>query len=523
MRTRRSILGLGAGALLAAALPLPAMAAGESWVVSFLWSRTLARVLAHRKVVAQALGPEIGARLLVVSGSPAPWGLIDEQASTEQASVQKLAQQCHEKLRAALGGSDLLATPMPNRGYALTHHVGYGVLASEKEALARHALLSKLLGPEVQSALSLEEVGPGQWQSLYKRFGDEATTTTVAGAHSKLLAKHGVKATLVPDRYYDPRWATLAPPLAAEVKATEVKATEVKTAEVAEPVPQPPPLEATKKSPPAQAQDPLDLPATSSTSLREAINQYVQDLRRKGVIDDDETTSWYVQTLHDDRTWAAINAERSLQCASMVKPYVALAFLHRAEEGRIVYGDMSRAKLEAMIQYSSNSATNWAMTTLGGPAAVQRILTQHYGHLLRETSIIETIPKSGRTYRNRSSARDYVRFSRALWRAELPHSTELKRLMSLPGRDRLYTGAPAIPKCTQVMNKTGTTAQLCGDFGILVAQTRSGEKVPYAIVGIIEKSCPAQGYSSWVASRTQVIRGVSNLTYEALKEHYRLV
>lgn len=265
-----------------------------------------------------------------------------------------------------------------------------------------------------------------------------------------------------------------------------------------------------------------ELPAAIATPMRDAINTHVQGLRRRRIIDADETTSWYVHTLHDNRTWAAINAERSLQCASMVKPYVALAFMHQVGKGRIAYGRVSKANLEAMIQRSSNSATNWAISTLGGPAAVQRILTSSYGDVLRETSIVEAIPSNGRTYKNRSSARDYVRFSRALWAGEFPHSAEIKRLMALPGRDRLYTGAPDIPVGTQVMNKTGTTSKLCGDFGILVARTRAGQQVPYAIVGIIEKRRRADNFSAWAASRGQVIRGVSNLAYQVLERHYGL-
>ncbi len=266
-----------------------------------------------------------------------------------------------------------------------------------------------------------------------------------------------------------------------------------------------------------------ELPAAIATPMRDAINGHVQNLRKQKLIASDETTSWYVHTLHDNRTWAAINAERSLQCASMVKPYVALAFLHQVKRGRIVYGRVSKGNLEAMIQRSSNTATDWAISTLGGPAAVQRLLTSNYGNVLRETSIVETIPRNGRTYKNRSSARDYVRFSRALWKDEFPHSAEIKRLMALPGRDRLYTGAPDIPVGTQVMNKTGTTSHLCGDFGILVARTTAGGRVPYAIVGIIEKRRRAEHYSSWAASRGQVIRGVSNLVYKSLERHYQLV
>ena len=116
-----------------------------------------------------------------------------------------------------------------------------------------------------------------------------------------------------------------------------------------------------------------------------------------------------------------------------------------------------------------------------------------------------------------------MRFSRALWRNELAHSAEIRRLMALPGRDRLTTGAPAIPASTQVMNKTGTTSHLCGDFGILVPRNTRGQQVPYVIVGIIEKRRRANSFSSWAASRGSVIRGVSNLAYTVLKDQYALV
>lgn len=511
MRTRRGFLSVGAGALLVAALPLPALAADEAWVVSYLWSRTLSRVIAHRKRVADLLGPEVGRGLVVVRGPAGPWGLVDDVSCTDPEAVKQLAAARDEQLRSALGGTEVLATGMPDVDLVRTCHVGYGALPDEAEARARFDVVGRLLGPDVKAALVLQ-AADGAWETIYPRYGDPAGTEAVASRHAAILVRAKVSATVIPDRYVDPAWA-LAP--VATLTPVEV---------APEPVPEPVVEVAEPNAVHAlEGRQSVDLPATSKTPLRDAINAHVQGLRKQGLIDPDETTSWYVQTLHDDRTWAAINADRSLQCASMVKPYVALAFLHRVDEGRIVYGPTSRSRLEAMIQYSSNTATNWAMATVGGPAAVQRILTEHYAHLLPETSITETIPRSGRTYKNRSSARDYVRFSRALWRDELPRSAELKRLMSLPGHDRLYTGASGIPTCTQVMNKTGTTAQLCGDFGILVAQTPAGEKVPYAIVGIIEKGCSATSYSTWVASRTKVIRGVSNLAYQVLKAHYHLV
>ena len=562
MWTRRSFLALGAGTLLAAAAPLPALAA-ESWVVSYLWSRSLTGVLDYRRRVAGILGSPVAQELAVVRGSDG-LGLVWD-APADRATIEAAALAHGKALRAALGGSETLTTVVLQSKCAPTFNVSYGAADSEQGALARLQIVGGTLGPEVQQKLTLESTSPGKWQLVYQRYGDEASTLTVATNHSKVLAKHKITATAVPthaprvvsvgsavaaskpaakpvekpieskpaEKPVEVATARLEPAeaklgAAAETKATAVKPVESKPVE-SKPVESKPaekPAEVAAAKPVASKPSPRpldDLPGSLDTPLRDTINAHIQRLRKRGVVAADETTAWYVQTLHDDRTWAAINADRSLQCASMFKPYVALAFLHRVEEGRVIYGKMSRTKLEAMIQYSDNEATNWAMMTVGGPDAVQRILTQHYGHILKETSIVETIPRSGRTYRNRSSARDYVRFSRALWREELPQSDEIKRLMLLPGRDRLYTGAPSIPPGTLVMNKTGTTSHLCGDFGILVAQSGAGKPVPYAFVGIIEKKGTAPSYGSWVSARSTVIRGVSDLVYRSLKGEYGLV
>ena len=146
----------------------------------------------------------------------------------------------------------------------------------------------------------------------------------------------------------------------------------------------------------------------------------------------------------------------------MIKPLVALAYFHQVDAGALVYDDTARGKFEAMIQKSSNTTTDWAIKQVGGPNAVHTLLHEHYGTLLPQVKVVEYIGSAGRTYKNLASAGDLGRFLRSMWRDELPHSAELRRLMNLPGRDRLYTGAPAIPVGTAVYNKTGSTSRLCG-------------------------------------------------------------
>jgi beta-lactamase class A len=150
------------------------------------------------------------------------------------------------------------------------------------------------------------------------------------------------------------------------------------------------------------------------------------------------------------------------------------------------------------------------------------ILKNRAPGVFRQLSIVERIPRNGRSYRNRASAHDYSRFLYALWTRRLPDSDELLRLMGLSNSDRLFRGARRIPHGTRVYDKTGTTARLCGDMGILVGKGRDGRSYPYTMIGIIERKERASSLRSWIDSRGDVIREVSNIVYSYLKKKHRL-
>ncbi|NNE94348.1 MAG: serine hydrolase [Verrucomicrobiales bacterium] len=266
---------------------------------------------------------------------------------------------------------------------------------------------------------------------------------------------------------------------------------------------------------PASAQ--LDSP------LEGQIERYVKSLRGRGVIRGHERTAWLVYDFTSGKKLVSINENSSLQAASMVKPYLALAFFHQVKNGKLIYGPSSKRHMELMIQKSNNESTNWVMRQTGGPAATQALLKRHYPDLCRQLSLVEYIPKSGRTYRNKGSAGDYGRFLMALWRGQLPQSKEMLRVMGLPGSDRLYKDAKRIPSGTQVYNKTGSTAMCCGDMGILVARGRNGKYYPYVVVGIIQSGVRnGSNYGSWISRRADVIREVSNIIYLDLKKRHSL-
>lgn len=254
----------------------------------------------------------------------------------------------------------------------------------------------------------------------------------------------------------------------------------------------------------------------AETALERAVDSLIAELRRRGEVRPDERTAWVVYDFTEDRKLVSINEDAPLAAASLIKPFVALAFLHEVEAGRLPYSAQERRRLEAMIQRSDNAAANWALRRLGGPAAVERLLKREYGGLLRQLKLVEYIPAGGRTYRNMASAHDYSRFLYALWTDGLPRSEELRRLMHLPNRDRLYEGARRVPPGTKVYDKTGSTSRLCGDVGILAVMGPGGRAYPYIVVGLIEKGRSARRYGEWIRSRGDVIRRVSDLAYETM-------
>lgn len=347
--------------------------------------------------------------------------------------------------------------------------------------------VAQVLGPEVSRNL---RVAPrdGRYGVIYLRHGDSQTAVQLAQAHTMLLQSRGLEAAAaIPSD----NWNFIEPG-APESTAVSVTAGNERLPEFGD--------------------------------LSAIVNSQIQEMRRRGQVASDERTAWSVYDFTTGQKLVSINEDVPLQAASLIKPFVALAFFHKVKNDELIYGPKSRQHMQQMLQHSSNSSTNWVMRHVGGPDAVQAILKQHYGGIFADTSIMEYIPASGRTYRNRASAHDYSRFLYALWNDSIPSAQEIKRLMSLPGPNRLTTGTGTadIPRETSVYNKTGSTAMLCGDIGILVIEGRDGRHYPYTVVGIIEKDSRAPDYNTWIHSRGDVIRRVSNLVYNEVSRRHGL-
>jgi len=264
-----------------------------------------------------------------------------------------------------------------------------------------------------------------------------------------------------------------------------------------------------------------DTEGSEHLALTKAVESYVKKLRDKKLIAADERTAWSVYDFATGKKLVSINEDLPLQAASLIKPFVALAYFHEVKRGRLKYTSKARVHMRRMIHKSNNYSTNWVMRRVGGPLEVAALLKVNYPEIAKDIKFVEYIPGTGRTYRNKASASDYHRFLLAMWKNKIPYSKELKRLMGLPGADRLYTRTPSIPKGTKVYNKTGSTAHLCGDMGILVVKGKKGKRYAYTMVGVIEKQHTAKHYGDWIRSRGDVIRMVSNLVYRGVKKYHQ--
>lgn len=344
---------------------------------------------------------------------------------------------------------------------------------------AYRRMVARVLGPRLGKRLRVVK-GPSLYGLIYDRDGDLRGTRKLARAHTRLLRSRGLgPAVAIPDR----DWSVLS----------------------------------------SARRGLLGEPAfRGRLEFERAVETAVKRLRREGRIGRDERTAWSVYDLASGETLVDLSEDRRFQAASMAKPFFALAFFHKVREGKLHYGPKSRHMMTRMIQYSDNDAANWVLRHIGGPRAAQRLLKRRYGRILRDVDIVEYIPRGGRTYRNKASVEDYSRFLAALWDDRLPGSREMKRLMALPNKDRLYTGVRSIPRGTKVYNKTGSTKHLCGDMGILVARGRDGRRYPYVIVGLIQKRRSAGNYTSWIRSRGEVIRDISGLVYRKMERRHDL-
>lgn len=350
-----------------------------------------------------------------------------------------------------------------------------------------------VLGPGVTDRLKMVAKGD-LFGLVYMRHGSRVGATRVSKVHTRLLQSRGLEAA-GPVRSQD--WEVLEGGEARQASISPVGVPQVSRDEMTET---------------GRSREIMD--------LQSSVADYISRLRREGKIKDDERTAWSVYDFTSGEKLVSINEDDQFEAASMVKLFIAAAFFCKVEQGELIYGNKSRRHMELAIQHSNNASTNWMLRKIGGPNAAQRILKRNYPGIFQDTRIVEYIPRGGRTYLNKASPHDYSRFLHAVWNEDISGAREIKRVMGLPSPDRIRTGIQGIPAGTRVYNKTGSTARVCGDVGILIARGPEGKRYPYTVIGIIEKGKRARKYTTWIRSRGDVIRDVSRIVYHGIASRY---
>ena len=487
MITRRQSLQLF-GAVLAQPflekLALTQEGSGKWDVLYDAWEEDIETVLDLEDTISRYMGEDLAHELRVVKRNDGKFGLIYDRDGTERSSEATVTSQ-----NKVLSNIDVHAQAIKDEGYSHLYNVSYGKGKNLEALKKEYDVIKQVLGKGVGKELYIEQSTDTQFVLIYRRRGDLESTKRIAQLHQSILRPRGMDASFTAENNNEVVWgiaSNLDQKVSKEVKITKAPA---------------------KKQP--------------HNSLEQQLESLTANYHKSGKLALDETAAWYIYDLNAEQEIVNIHKEQPLQCASMMKPFLALAYFHKL--GKRKYNSEARGKLELMIQKSNNNAANWFIEQVGGAEKVNELLHFHYGSLFVQTKFIEKIPPGGRTYKNKASAADYGRFLRALWNNKLPYSHEIKRAMALPKRNRLYYGAAKVPSETLVYDKTGSTNMLCGDMGILVGQGNDGKRYPYVLVGIIEKDRHATGYSPWIHARGALIREVSNTTYEYFKEKYDLV
>jgi beta-lactamase class A len=488
---------------------------GDKYDIIYLLSTDLERVLDYQEEVASIFDSSVVKKLKVM-GRGNEYALIYDGNDRAGTVTRTLIQ--HAAVLNKAGFDEPYATK--EQDFHLLYNVSYGIGPNLDPLKKRYATLYRIFGEQVKRDLFIEKTDYGNYKLIYRYRGSKRQTTLLARKHKKLLRKKRISASvtrennnevvygessLINDGAQDKAGSNHVAIVKGAPDTKEKIGTSAKAKKTVR-----------KKKAKSRSKKPAEY-----AKVEASIEAYINKLRRKGALAKDESTGWMVYDLAKDQSVVDINANKEFQAASMIKPFVALAFFHQVKQGKYKYGPKSRRKMEAMIQRSNNAATNWVMRQAGGPRSIDAILKKYYGRIFKKTKIKEYIPAGGRTYINSATPSDYVRFLRALWNNELPYNKEIRRLMALPGRDRIYNGTP-IPRGTLVYNKTGSTAHLCGDMGILVPKTKRGGRYPYVIVGIIERQSRPSDYGRWMDSRGRVIREVSTLVYKQMKREHQL-
>ncbi len=472
----------------------------DKYDISFLWHHNLDAVLDYKEEISKRLS-SISEKLIIVKGKK-NFGLVYDRDTSSQERADTIAKSLYDKFLKNQGFEE--PTGIKDAGYQPVHNVSFLSGKSLEGAIKEYNKIFKILSEKYKKFDSknfvIEENQDEQKFVVYKSYLNENEAIELAKIiKSETELETSITRETGRDIIYNSSLQDLDDIILEQKKEQKSAKKVVK-----------------KKTKPETKLSP--------DCFEDKIDALYKQYKEDGLVAKGEKVAICVYDFYTDTKVVSINEDIPMQCASMVKPLVVLAYYHQLSKGKLKKIKSDKGNLRNMINYTSNSrsankSTNKIMRRLGGFSAVDKILKNNYGGIFQQTRIVEEIPPGGATRKNKASAHDYSRFLYALWNNQLPYSDEIIRLMGLPNRDRIYTGNN-IPGGLSVIDKTGSTATVCGNMGIIVAKDKKGNKRPYIIVEIIQRKSPHTNLYGFYRRRGKAMRKVSEWLYHKLMSYH---
>ena len=170
-----------------------------------------------------------------------------------------------------------------------------------------------------------------------------------------------------------------------------------------------------------------------------------------------------------------------------------------------------------------------------GVAKVNRVV-QEYGF---DDTIVEKIPKNGRTLKNKSTAKDLAEYFELLQQDQLPRNPEIRRILKLKNGGHLdrIVDRTCIPinsseltrthgRVKSVEDKTGYIIGVNANAGLVATQFETDNgivDVPYVIVMMIEdKDAKKDSFRNgvWGPAKSETLRSISERVYWHIYDGY---
>ncbi|MFC1697099.1 serine hydrolase [Nanoarchaeota archaeon] len=251
--------------------------------------------------------------------------------------------------------------------------------------------------------------------------------------------------------------------------------------------------------------------------LEKKILDSVEESRKNNYYEKGERVAFLAYDINKKEYLVDINSDVKMQCASMAKVFAMSAYFIQVEKGKLKYTKEDQKFMKEMIRSDrrkgdrTNQAFNRFVKKVGGPAAVQELLTTKYPGIFINIDINEYIPlPSERTYKNMASAKDYMRFLIALKENKLPYSKKMLELMNRLDNDeeKLYA-------------KGGLTARQAGVMRLHEHEDCEGKKYSLILVSIIDKDKRAN-FKKWKETKQFDVHYYSNLMSRYFYNEYGL-